>query len=76
MSKQIKMKRERKSRYDYSFKLLTVGCTMVGKTAILTRITENNFITNNITTIGVDLKIRKFIIDNKKIQVKLWDTAG
>lgn len=75
MLKQKKYEKENRS-YDYSLKILTVGCTMVGKTAILIRITENMFFTNNMTTIGVDLKLKDYIIDNKTVQGKFWDTAG
>ncbi len=40
--------------YDYSFKIATIGCTYVGKTAIVTRFCDNTFKSSWEATIGVD----------------------
>jgi Ras-related protein Rab-8A len=47
------MKREQ--GYDYLVKLLIIGNSGVGKTNLLIRFTENNFLTSHLTTIGIIL---------------------
>jgi GTPase SAR1 family protein len=39
--------------YDYLAKLLIIGDSGVGKTNILLRFCENNFLTSHLTTIGI-----------------------
>jgi small GTP-binding protein len=75
------MKKE--SGYDYLAKLLIIGDSGVGKTNILLRFCENNFMTSHLTTIGyiklisgIDFKIKTVEIDGKKIRMQIWDTAG
>ena len=70
--------------YDYLAKLLIIGDSGVGKTNILLRFCENNFLTSHLTTIGtylsyylgIDFKIKTLSIENKKIRLQIWDTAG
>ena len=40
--------------YDYLFKISLVGDTSVGKSSLLLRFIEDNFLENMLTTIGVD----------------------
>jgi small GTP-binding protein len=62
--------------YDEKCQLLIIGDSSVGKTSILTRFTEDKFTTNYISTVGVDLFSKDEIFNNKKIRIKIWDTAG
>jgi GTPase SAR1 family protein len=48
----------RDQSYDYLAKLLIIGDSGVGKTNILLRFCENNFMTSHLTTIGIDFKIK------------------
>lgn len=64
------------SNYDYTFKVLTIGSSAVGKTSIIVRITEDKFYGTNMSTVGIDFKTTDVVIDNKTVQVKIWDTAG
>ena len=63
---------------DLIFKLLLCGDSGVGKTTILSRVTneydDENYIPT--ATIGVDFKTKTYIIDDKSIKLQLWDTAG
>ena len=61
---------------DYSYKIIIVGDTNVGKTSILNKI--NNIDNKNVTTtIGVDFLIKRIIFDDNIIaKLKIWDTAG
>ena len=60
----------------YSFKLLLVGNSSVGKSSILLRYADNIFFENTESTIGVDLKLRTHTIDEQLIKLFVWDTAG
>ncbi|ODM91187.1 Ras-related protein Rab-35 [Orchesella cincta] len=62
--------------YDYLFKLLIIGDSGVGKSALLVRFADNVFSTNYITTIGVDFKIRTLVVDGERVKLQIWDTAG
>ena len=64
------------SDIDYTIKLLIVGDSSVGKTNFIYRLIEDKFNPNYMTTTGIDLKTINIEIDNKKIRVQLWDTAG
>lgn len=66
----------RDQNYDYLAKLLIIGDSGVGKTNILLRFCENNFMTSHLTTIGIDFKIKTIEVDSKKIRLQIWDTAG
>ncbi|BFU24930.1 Ras family protein [Entamoeba histolytica HM-3:IMSS] len=61
---------------DYTFKILIIGESGVGKTAILERYCENIFNESLLSTVGVDFKSKYFTIEGKRIKVQLWDTAG
>ncbi|KAL4451039.1 hypothetical protein ABPG74_021361 [Tetrahymena malaccensis] len=56
-------------------KLLILGETSVGKTALLNRFAQNEFVPTSSST-GMDYTIKMIEIDNKKIQLSVWDTAG
>ena len=64
------------NQYDLLVKLLLIGDSGVGKSAILTRFADDSFTQSFITTIGIDFKIRTIIIDGKRIKLQIWDTAG
>ena len=62
---------------DLVFKILLLGDSEVGKSCFLMRYSDNVFIDNYITTIGLDYKLKSVKLDNgKTIKVQLWDTAG
>ena len=60
---------------EYTFKIIIIGDTNVGKTQILNAYTDE-FKEKSETTIGIDFKIKK--IDKKEYSVifQIWDTAG
>ena len=65
-----------KKSYDFLFKLLLIGDSSVGKTAILLRFSDDSFSPNFISTIGIDFRIKTIEIRGKKIKLQIWDTAG
>ena len=60
----------------YTFKILTLGESGVGKTCILRRFVENKFSKNHLATIGVDFKTKTISIKGYEVKLKIWDTAG
>lgn len=63
------------SNYDYSFKILLIGDSGVGKSSLLF-----SFISSHLDdlapTIGVDFKIKHLPVAGKKLKLTIWDTAG
>lgn len=53
-----------------------VGDSFVGKSSIVLRYTEGSFSEDQGATIGVDFKQKTVNIDDAKITLLLWDTAG
>ncbi|KAH7662973.1 Small GTPase superfamily ARF/SAR type protein [Dioscorea alata] len=63
------------SGFDYSFKVLLIGDSGVGKSSLLV-----SFISNHVDdlspTIGVDFKIKSLTVAGKRLKLTIWDTAG
>lgn len=58
-------------------KVVLVGDSFVGKTALLERYIRNQFHTGQYrATIGSDFLTKDLVIDGKPITLQLWDTAG
>ncbi|XP_065196243.1 ras-related protein Rab-3-like [Sycon ciliatum] len=62
--------------WEYMFKLLIVGNSGVGKTALLFRYVDNSFSEAFISTVGIDFKVKTVVRQGKKIKLQIWDTAG
>jgi Ras-related protein Rab-1A len=63
--------------YDLLTKIVIVGDSSVGKTALINRYCDGVFETENMTTIGFDLKFKTLQSENGKIvKLQIWDTAG
>jgi len=61
---------------DYLIKVIIIGDAGVGKTCLLLRFCEGNFISSHLPTIGLDFKLKTVLIDNKKVKLQIWDSAG
>ena len=61
---------------DYSFKVLIIGDSSVGKSCILKRCCENLFTEYSAATIGVDYSSRLMMVDSMVCRLNIWDTAG
>lgn len=59
-----------------SFKLVLIGDSGVGKTNLANRYVFNKFNYENHTTIGVEYFSKNIVIDDIKIKVHIWDSAG
>lgn len=65
-----------KNTYDVLFRLVLVGDSGVGKTALLLRYADNTFELSFITTIGIDFRIKTITVQGKRVKLQIWDTAG
>eukprot|EP01084_Bolivina_argentea_P137290 241786_1 len=57
-------------------KIIIIGESGVGKTALLHQYVTGNFLQEHKSTIGADFHTSELIIDNKTITLQIWDTAG
>lgn len=64
------------SDHEYLFKIILIGNSNIGKTALLLRFADDSFSTDYISTIGVDFRTRTIKIGSKIVKLQLWDTAG
>ena len=62
--------------FDTKCQLLIIGDGSVGKTSILRRFIQNTFSSNYISTMGIDFYTKDIVLDQKKIHLKISDTAG
>ena len=60
----------------YTFKLIIIGDSHVGKSSLLMKYVDKNFNENLDTTIGVDFKIKHINLNNQLIDFHIWDTSG
>ncbi|KAL4621585.1 ras-related protein RABC2a-like isoform X1 [Castanea sativa] len=63
------------NNYDYSFKVLLIGDSGVGKSSLLLSFISN-FVHDLSPTIGVDFKVKLLTIGGKRLKLTIWDTAG
>ena len=62
--------------YDKTCKILLIGDSKVGKTCLISRYAIGVFNEDYISTIGFDSRQKEEIINNEKVLVKIFDTAG
>ena len=62
--------------YDVKLKIMVLGESMVGKTCLISRYTNDKFGGRYLCTVGIDFQKKKIIRNNKKILLQIWDTAG
>ena len=60
----------------YIIKILTLGDTLVGKTSIVLRFSDDKFFENQKATIGIDFKTKYIKVGEDLVKVLIWDTAG
>ena len=60
----------------YTYKVVVVGSSGVGKTAVVQRLIENVFNVDGQSTIGVEFKSHCVSFDDETVRLNIWDTAG
>ena len=61
---------------DYTFKILIIGDSGVGKTSLLQRFSDGAFTDETSPTIGVDYATKLLKVEKSIAQLEIWDTAG
>jgi len=61
---------------DYSYKYIIIGNSGVGKSCILLSFTDKRFQYEHDLTIGIEFGSRIINLDDKKVKVMVFDTAG
>ena len=61
---------------SYTHKMIVCGDPRVGKTSIILRFTNNAFRTTYMATMGVNLSQTRVKLDNKEVDLVVWDIAG
>ena len=61
---------------DYSFKIILLGDSNVGKTSIYFYYTKKIFQEEYSSTVGIDFTTEFKRISGKNVRLKIWDTAG
>ena len=59
-----------------TYKVVVVGASGVGKTAIVQRLVDKTFLEEGQPTIGVELKCFQTKCGDDNIKLNIWDTAG
>ena len=62
--------------YDIKLKIMVLGESMVGKTCLITRYTNDKFGGRYLCTVGIDFQKKKIEKNDKKVLLQIWDTAG
>lgn len=61
---------------DYFIKLLLLGDTGVGKSSLMYRYADGEFLSGLVGTAGVDHKMKNIEHIGKSVKIQIWDTAG
>ena len=61
---------------DFTFKIIVIGNSFVGKSSLVERATKNRFLSEYNTTIGFDYCSFFIKYDEKIIKLQIWDTCG
>ena len=70
------MKENNEDSTIYTYKIILIGDSFVGKTSLIIRFCDNKYETSAIATIGIDTKTKFVKRKDKKIELQIWDTAG
>ncbi|OHT12604.1 small GTP-binding protein [Tritrichomonas foetus] len=61
---------------ELSFRIVTIGDSSVGKTSIINRLIHDKFSSNEPGTIGANYQQYYLDINQQRIEMQIWDTAG
>lgn len=65
-----------KAPEDLQCRVVVIGDSSVGKTSLLNRIVENTFNPSELSTVGANYQLVTRTINDKKMEIQVWDTAG
>ena len=70
-SSKSKLPKKKTKQFDYTFKIVMIGDSGVGKSCILLRFADDKFNENFYATIGVDFRFKNIIVDNKSVKLQI-----
>ena len=79
MSSELRRDMDTKSTlddFDIKLKIMVLGESMVGKTSLITRYTNDKFGGRYLCTVGIDFQKKKIEKNGKRVLLQIWDTAG
>ena len=59
-----------------SYKLILIGSSGVGKSALMRRLVEDTFTDECQSTIGVEFDSKVVMVEDQRVKLQIWDTAG
>jgi small GTP-binding protein len=59
-----------------TYKFILIGASGVGKSSILKRMVEDDFIEDTASTIGVEFDSTTITLEGQPVKLQIWDTAG
>ncbi|XP_077576689.1 ras-related protein Rab-39B-like [Stigmatopora nigra] len=63
--------------WQYQFRIIMLGDSTVGKSSLVKRYTEDNFLETINETVGVDFYVHFFEVEpGVRVKMQFWDTAG
>jgi len=67
---------EQINKPDYRFRIVAIGDSSVGKSALFAKFVDDSFTSRVEPTIGIDFRTKVIDLEGAKISIQLWDTAG
>ena len=64
------------ANYDYSFKIIVIGNSGVGKSSLSIKAVRHTFADNYFATVGVEFYTMNLKLEDKVIKLQIWDTCG
>nr|XP_019575590.1 PREDICTED: ras-related protein Rab-19-like [Rhinolophus sinicus] len=62
--------------FDYSFKIIILGDTYVGKTCVVQHFKSGFYTETQQLTVQSDITTRPLEVNGTKVKMQVWDTAG
>ena len=63
--------KKKPKQFDYTFKIVMIGDSGVGKSCILLRFADDKFNENFYATLGVDFRFKNITVDNKSVKLQI-----
>ena len=70
-SSKSRVGKKKPKQFDYTFKIVMIGDSGVGKSCILLRFADDKFNENFYATIGVDFRFKNVTVDNKSVKLQI-----
>ena len=70
-SSKSRLGKKKPKQFDYTFKIVMIGDSRVGKSCILLRFADDKFNENFYATIGVDFRFKNITVDNKSVKLQI-----